>query len=183
MILSQRRARVLAPIGQRPALAVIATETAGPVPHREHAVDIAPDGDAPAGPAGPAGLLGQLQGEVVQGDHIVFAHGALVLLAEDGVEVHAVQGHEGARGVGGGPRELLVVVGEKALHQVGIGGGERGDAREVQLVDEAPLHRAVEALAAAAGLRGIGPDVLDAEAVEGPADLRAVGAINGAAGF
>jgi len=128
-------------------------------------------------------LLGQLQGDVVQGDDIVFAHGALFLFAEDGVQIHAVQGHEGARGIGGRPRELVIVVGDEPLGQVGIGGGQGGDPREVEFVDEAPLHGPIEALAAAAGLRGIGADVLDTEAVERPADLGAMGAIHGAAGL
>src|SRR5213083_1992776 len=124
-------------------------------------MDVAPHGHAQARTAGAAGLLGQLQGDGVEGDDVIPPDGALLLLAEDGVEVHAVQWHEGARGVGRDPRELVVVVGDKALGQVGIGGDERRDPREGELVDEAPLHRPVEALAAAPGLGGVGADVLD----------------------
>src|SRR5207247_1960152 len=56
------------------------------------------------------------------------------------------------------------------------------DTRQVELVDEAPLHGAVEALAAAPGLGGVGADVLDAEVLEGAADLGAVRAIDRASG-
>src|SRR5262249_50627166 len=51
------------------------------------------------------------------------------------------------------------------------GGGQRADAREPVLVDQTVLQRAVDALAAAAGLRGEAQDVLDAEPRESPAHL------------
>ena len=67
-------------------------------------MDVAPHGHAQARTAGAAGLLGQLQGDGVEGDDVIPPDSALLLLAEDGVEVHAVQWHEGARGVGSGTR-------------------------------------------------------------------------------
>jgi hypothetical protein len=66
--------------------------------------------------------------------------------------------------------------------EVGIGRRARGEARQVQFVDEAALYGAVEALAAAARLGRVGADVLDAQVREGPADLGAVRTIDGAAG-
>ncbi len=46
-----------------------------------------------------------------------------------------------------------------------------------EFVDEAVLQRAVDPLAATAGLRRVAQDVLDAEAVQGPPDLRELRAI------
>jgi hypothetical protein len=49
----------------------------------------------------------------------------------------------------------------------------------VQFVDEAPLQRAVGALAAPAGLGRETHDVLDAEPGQGPADLGPLRAVGG----
>jgi len=135
-----------------PPVAVIAPETARPMPDGEDAVDVAAHGDLEAGARPAARLLGHLQGDVVERDHVVLADRARFVLAEDGVEIDAVQGDEGARRIGGQARELVVIVRDEVLRQVGIGGRPRGDARQVQFVDEAALHGAVETLAAPAGL-------------------------------
>ena len=53
---------------------------------------------------------------------------------------------------------------------------------QAELVHEAALQRAIGALAASAGLRRIAEDVFDAQARQGPADLRRTPAIRPAAG-
>jgi hypothetical protein len=138
--------------------------------------------DPEPGARAPAGLLRDLQRHRVEGDDVVRAHRALGVLAQDGGEVDAVQGHERARRIGGLVGELVVVVGDEPLRQVGMGRRARADAREVQFVDEAALDGAIEALPAAAGLGGVGADVLDAQVREGPAHLGEVRPIDGAAG-
>ena len=168
LILGQMRASVFRSVeGEGPPVAVVAAETARAVPDRESPVDIPAHGDAEAGAGAPARLLGQLERDLLEGDHIVLADRARFLLAQDAVEVYVMQGDERGGGIGWRVRELLVVVREEPLRQVGIGAGAGGDSRQVEFVDEAPLHGAVEAFTAAPGLRRVGADVLDAEVGEG----------------
>jgi len=166
------RARVFRP-GEREGLAVtvVAAEAARAMPDREQPMDIPTHGDAEARAGPPARLLGQLQGNLIKSHHIVLADGPRVLLAQDAVELDAVQGNECGGGVGRRVRELLVVIGDELFRQVGIGPAAGGDPRQVEFVDEAPLDGPVEPLTAAAGLGRVGADVLDAEVGEGAADL------------
>src|ERR1700730_18544009 len=76
-----------------------------------------------------------------------------------------------------------VVGGQEALGQVAIRGGGGGDAAHGEVVGEPILEGAVEAFAAAAGLRRVGGDVLNAEARQGTADLGASVAVHGRPGL
>jgi hypothetical protein len=49
------------------------------------AAEMAPDGDPQASTRAPAGLLLQLQGDLLEHDDIVLAHGARLFMAEDAV--------------------------------------------------------------------------------------------------
>ena len=62
--------------------------------------------------------------------------------------------------------------------QIGVGGLERVDAMQGELLDEAILQGAIEPLDATAGLRGVAGDVLDAQLLQGAADLGQAGAID-----
>jgi hypothetical protein len=62
-------------------------------------VEVAADGDAEPGAGAAAGLLGELQAQAVEGEGVVLAHGALLLVAEDLAQVGAAHGHEGAGGL------------------------------------------------------------------------------------
>ena len=126
-------------------------------------MDIPTHGDAEAGAGPPARLLAQLQSDLSKRHHIVLADRAHLLLAQDAVELDAMQRDERRRGVDRGVRELLVVVGDESFRQIGIGPAASGDPRPVEFVDEAPLDGPVEPLTAAPGLRRVGADVLDAE--------------------
>src|SRR5258706_7670210 len=163
------------------ALAVVAPQAAGAVPDRVVAGEMPADEDAEAGAGAAAGLLGQLEGEAVSGHHIVAPDDAFLLDAENLLEVDAAEWDKGGRRVGGRPPELHVERREEALPQVAVGGGHRGDAGEAELVDEAILQGAVDALTAAAGRGRIAEDVFDAQAGEGAADLGQAPAIRGPA--
>ena len=82
--------------------AVVAAEAARAMPDREQPMDIPTHGNAEASAGPPARLLGQLQGDLLEGHHIVLADRPRVLLAQDAVEVHAMQGNECGAGPAGG---------------------------------------------------------------------------------
>lgn len=84
---------------------------------------MAPDEDAQAGTGAPARLLGQLQGEAGGGDDVVTADDALVLDAEDLVEIDGAEGHEGRSGIRRRAAELGVEGRQEAVAQVAVGGG------------------------------------------------------------
>src|SRR5207247_4533240 len=136
-----------------------------------------------AGAGGAAGLLGQLKRTTVEADHIVLTDDAIGLLTQDLVEIDRAERDEGGVRVSRGPREGRVVVGDEARAQVAIRRLEGADIGQAQLVHEPVLQRAVEPFPPAARLRGVGPDVFDAEAGEGAADVREVVAIDGPPGL
>ncbi len=78
--------------------------------------------------------------------------------------------------------ELVVVVSEIALPQIAVRGGQRRAAGEGEFIDEAPLEGAVEAFAAAAGLRGVADDMFGPQPGQRAVDLREPPATGGAAG-
>ena len=81
------------------------------------------------------------------------------------------EGHEGAVFEFGRGGEAAVVVGQVGVCDEAVCGFDRCDPRQRQFLDEAVLEGAEGALGAAARLGRIGGDVLDAELVEGAADL------------
>ncbi len=132
-----------------------------------------PPDEHPQPGAGPtARLLGELQGHLLEHDDVVLAHRALLLMAEDALQVDALKGDEGAGGVRRRSGELLVVGGDEVRGEVGVGGGERGDAGAVEFVDESALEGPIEALTAPPPLGRIRGDMLDAEVRQGAAHLR-----------
>src|SRR5439155_13437663 len=134
---------------ERMALPIVATETPSAMPDGMKAAEVPPDEHPQPGAGAPARLLGELQGHLLEHDDVVLAHRALLLMAEDALQVDALQRDEGAGGVRRRPRELLVVGGDEVLGEVGVGGGDRGDAGAVEFVDEPALEGPIEALTAA----------------------------------
>ncbi len=116
------------------------------------AIEVATDHHVQAGTGAAAALLVELQGHTVGRDDVVAPDDAFCLDTQDLLEIDATQGHEGRLAVGGRPPELGVEGGDKPGAQVAIGGGDRPDPSHAQLVDEAILQGAVDALAAPAGL-------------------------------
>src|SRR5580765_122397 len=149
-----------------PTLAVVAPQTAGAVPDRILTIEMATDEHPQARAAAAAGLLGHLQGHAADDDDVVAAHDPLLLHAEDLVEVHAAERDEGRRGVSRGTSELDVKGGDKPLPQVAVGRGHRRDAGDAQLVHEAILQGAVDALAPPPRGGGVAEDVFDAQACQ-----------------
>src|SRR2546425_12563666 len=131
----------------------------------------AADEDAQARTGAATRLLGDLERHAGSRDDSVASHDALLLDAEDLIEIGAGEGHEGGGGIGRRPGEFGVEAGEEAVAEIAIGRGNGGDAGQAELVHEAALQRAIGALAASAGLRRIAEDVFDAQAGEGATHL------------
>ena len=144
--------RLLHADGQRGAGGGIQAEPSRPAPDREAAIEMPPDGDPGSGTSRPPRLLGQLQVDGVEAHGVVGRDGALILFTQDLLEIDIAERHESGRRIGGWVAELRVVVGHEPLAQIGVGGLERGDAGQAQFIDEPVLQRAIEPLAAAAGL-------------------------------
>src|SRR6266568_13617 len=102
-----------------------------------------------------AALLGDLQRDPLEAHGVIQGDDALFLVAEDLVEVDATEANERRSGVRRRASELRVEGWQKALPQVAIGGGQRADGGDAQLVHEAILQRAIHALTAPAGLRRV----------------------------
>src|SRR2546428_4503376 len=115
-------------------------------------VQMAADEHAQAGAGSASGLLVELQTHLPEDHRVVLADGALLLVAEDLIQVDLAQRHESRSSLPWGMGKGLVVTRHEALPQIVIGVLERPDAGQPQLVDQAALHRAVHPLAAPPGL-------------------------------
>jgi hypothetical protein len=178
-----RRALRGAGAAERLARRIEAAETVRPAPDGVRRVEMPAHDHAEAGAGRPARLLGELESQAREGHDVVEADDALSFLTQDLVEVHVAQWDERRGGVGGRPREGGVVVRNELLAEIRVGGVQGRDVRPAELIDEAILQRAIEALAAPARLGRIGADVLDAQASQRVPELREMRAINGPAGF
>jgi hypothetical protein len=133
---------------------------------------MAADGHAQAAARAPVALAIQLEYVAVERDGVIASDGALILVAEDLIEVDRTDRDERARGIRGRTAEGRVVVGHEMVPQIGVGRRQRGDLRDPERVDESILKCAIQPLAPAAGLGRIGGDVLNAQPIERPAHLR-----------
>src|SRR5882672_8189774 len=154
-------------------------QATGTPPDGMPTVEVPANEYAQAGAAAAALLLVDLQHHAIEHERVVPGDGALFLVAEDLVQVLPAHRDEGAAGIGRGATEARIVVGDEALAQIAVGGGAGPDPGDPQLVDEAPLQRAVGALAPPAGLGREAHDMLDAEPGQGPADLSPLRAVGG----
>src|SRR5262245_17841332 len=115
-ILGQMRARVRGAIErERSSVGVVPAEAARAVPDGMLTVHIATHRNGQARAGASARLLGELQGDLVKSDDVVLADRARFFVAQDAVEIDAVQGPERRRRVGGSVSELVVGVGQEAL--------------------------------------------------------------------
>src|ERR1700694_4960969 len=103
---------------------------------------------------------------MVGGDH------APIMQAEAAGQIEAAgQAAKVGSGFGGGTGEALVIIGAEASeHSVGL--RQSGGLGEAKFADQTVLTSAPGALNAALGLGRVGGDLLDAEFVEGAAELR-----------
>src|SRR5438445_987438 len=162
----------LGPLPEWAAPVVIAAKAAGAVPDGMLAVEMAADEHAQARTASASRLLGELQGELLGGDDIVAADDALMFHAEDLLEIHATQPHEGGRALGRGAAEFGIERRDELLPQVAVRRRNGRDAGDAQLIDQATLQGAIGPFAAAARLGGVAQDVFDAQPRQRPAHLR-----------
>ena len=113
----------------------------------------------------------QLQPSPGPGDRVVVADRALLDDTENLAPGFGAIRHEGTALLLRRDRKGRVVFGDIVLAQPTVGGLDIVDADEPQLLGQAILQRAEDALRAAPGLRRIGRDVLDAELRQGASDL------------
>ncbi len=126
--------------------------------------------------AAPAGTRQDLQVMRSDGERVVVGDGGEVLEGEDGIGIEGI-GPEAIGGLGLGRRlgEARVVALEEAREE-GVGVFAGGDVREAQFGHEAILEGAALPLDAPFGLRRRSGDPLDAEFLQGAADLGGRGA-------
>jgi hypothetical protein len=120
-------------------------------------------GHSRAGARSTTRLRPNLQDAAVQADGVVARYHARFFVTQDPVEIRLAQGHEGTRRIARGPREHGVVLRDELIREIPVGRLERGNGGHTELVREPILERAIEPLTAAARLRRIGRDVLDAQ--------------------
>ena len=94
---------------------VITAKAARAVPDRMLTVEVTPDEHTQASTRTAPRLLGELQRKMLGGDHIVTADDALMLHAEDLLEIHAAEPHERRGAIGRGPAEFGIEGGDELL--------------------------------------------------------------------
>ena len=165
------------------SLVVVSADASWPVKDGVGAVGVDVDFDPRLDEMRPHRALRDLQLQRAVGDAIVMADLPLLLDAQDLVEVDAGNGREGRAFARRRNRETGVVGGQVDLANKGVRRFDRCDPGELELLGQPALKRPERALRTASGLRRIGPDRLDPELLEGPADLGRMAAVDLAAGF
>src|SRR5690348_15171191 len=131
----------------------------------------------------PHRALRDLQFQRPVGDAIVVSDLALLLNAQDLAEIDALNRDEGRAGRSGLNREAGVVLRQIDVADEGVGRLDVSYAGELEFVRQTILQRAEHPLRTAPRLGRIGPDMLDAQLRERPADLGWMAAVDRAAGL
>jgi hypothetical protein len=150
---------------------VVTADAAGPVEEGVRAVGIDVHLDPRAHEMRAHRALGDLQLQGPVGDAIVLADLALLLDAQDLVEIDPGDGREGRALAGRIDGETGVVVGKVDLADETVGRLDRRDPGELEFFHQAILKRLEGPLRPASRLGRESPDMLDAELRERPADL------------
>jgi len=138
---------------------------------REPSIEVAAHDDARLRVAGPVGIGQELQVLGAERHGIIIGPRALVGEAADVVEIElGRQGPIGRPGLGGGVRKAGIIAREEGL-QDGVGLVERAGPGEAEFTDEPILEGPPEPLDAALRLGGMGGDPVDAQLMQGAADL------------
>src|SRR5215472_13754927 len=117
--------------------------------------------------------LAHLVEAVLEAHRVVVGHDALVLHAQDrGQVVARAQGPVGIDRLRRRHREAAVELRDQPALRQGVGLRPRRDVGQPQLLDPAVLGRLEEALHPALGLGAAGQDQLDAQLLQGAAELR-----------
>jgi hypothetical protein len=138
---------------------------------RQHAIELMGEFEGFSSVAAMSGRGWQGDGLGAQGDGVIGGDDPLVAQAEAAGEVEAArQGAEVVRGIGSGTGEAQVVVdAEEGEHGVGL--WQRGSTGEAEFADQPVLASAPGTFDAAFGLGRVGGDLLDAEFLQGTAEL------------
>src|SRR6266850_5810623 len=124
-------------------------------------------------------LPGHLETDALAADGVVSLHHALLLEAENLIEIDTAEGDEGAGGIGGRPCELDVIARHEAIGKIAVRRVDGSHSLDAQFIHETTLERAVHALAAPPGLGRVGEDVFDAEPLQGTAHLGGARLVDG----
>ena len=118
------------------------------------------------------GTFRDLKLEPKEGHAFLVADRALLLDAQDLVEINARDRNEGRARLGRRRGEARIVGGQIDVAKEGVGSLDRIDPGERELLHEPVLQGLKRPLRPPARLGRIGPDMLDAELLERPPDLR-----------
>ena len=127
--------------------------------------------------------LRQLQPQPFVGHRVVAAHHTLFLDAQCLAQEFAISGHEGLFGERRRLGETGIVARQINLTDPSVRRIDIAQAGVFELFDQPVLQRPEHALAAAARLRRVGRDVLDADPIERTADLGQVNLVDRLAGL
>ncbi len=120
---------------------VVARQAARAVEDCEVAVGVFVDPDLGLDVMGPRGARRDLRGKAMVADRVVIADDAVLADAKDvTIGLQAVR-NEGRSGRLRGHREAAVVIGQVHLGDEAVGGLDRGDAGERELLDQAGVPR------------------------------------------
>ena len=115
--------------------------------------------------------LRQLENQVFESNGVVVTHYPLMFARQHQLQFDPGQLGESAFLLRRLDSEAAIEVGDEVLLQIAVGSGVIGDAVMPEFLRQPPLDGAEGALAAAAGLRRTGQDLVDAERAQGLADL------------
>ena len=144
-----------------PAFGAVAGQAPGAVEDGEGAVGVFVNSHPGADEVGAGRVLGQPQDMAVVAHGVVVADDALLLAAQDVLDLGQAGRHEGTLGQLRGLGDARGVVGQIDFLDEAVGRRRAGDAGQLVLLDQAILQGAEGALRAAPGLRRIGREVLD----------------------
>src|ERR1700727_816720 len=113
-----------------------------------------------------------LQGEGQKADRVVRVDRALELKRENQVQIAAAPKHKGIAPLRRHGLKTAVELGDVGFAQKPVGGFERADFMQPELLRQAPLPGSEVAFAATACLRRVGRNHLDTEVAQRPSYLR-----------
>src|SRR5688572_18913742 len=108
------------------------------------AIEMAADQDGESRAAPAAALFADLQDDAVEGDGVVAADDAGLLVAKDGLELGEGDRDKGGGRVGGAAAKRRVVGGQEVFEKVAVRGRKGADPGEAELVDQAILQGAID---------------------------------------
>jgi hypothetical protein len=154
------------------AFPVVAAETARTMKDRVRSVMVLPDLDSRLDEVRAQRAFEDLEFQPVERHAIIVADLAVFLNAENLAKIDARDCNESDAILFGRNRETRIVSRYIDIPDEGVGGLDRGDPGQRQLLRQPVLQGLEDAFRAAAGLRRIGRDMYDAQMVESPAHLR-----------